>query len=296
MSKIKHIGVWFLALFITIAASIYQKTTGPTYPKKVNVEFSDASYSFKLIRTQEIGTPCNVDVDLNGDTEIEANIFYKRLGVKEGWTELKMEERTINEKAFFGKGPEKKVLTAVLPEQPEAGKIQYFIELVKNGEIHFIEKEKPVVIRFKGAVPLYILIPHIFFMFSAMLLASVAAIYFFLKDYDRVKNFGTRTFGALFFGGMVLGPIVQKFAFSEYWTGIPFGWDLTDNKTLIAFTASFIAVVVNWKANKRPILFLVATIVLYIIFTIPHSAFGSEFNYETGEVTQGLILPILGVF
>ena len=292
MSKIKHIAVWSLALFITLAASIYQKTTGPTYPKKVKVEFTDASYNFKLIRSQEIGTACNVDVDVKGE-DVQGTIFYKRLGVNESWTELAMETRIINDKQFFGKGVEMPVLTAILPEQPEAGKIQYFIELKKNEEVQFIEKEKPVVIRFKGAVPLYILIPHIFFMFSAMLLSSVSAIYFFAKDYDRVKNFGTRTFGALFFGGMVLGPIVQKFAFSEYWTGIPFGWDLTDNKTLIAFTASFIAVAVNWKNNKKPILFLIATIVLYIIFTIPHSAFGSEFNYETGKVIQGLVLPVL---
>ena len=292
MSKIKHIGVWFLALFITLAASVYQKTTGPTYPKKVKVEFTDASYNFQLIRSQEIGTACNVDVDVQGE-DVQGIIFYKRLGVNEAWTEKKMESRIINDKQFFGKGPEMPVLSAILPEQPEAGKIQYFIELKKNEEVQFIEKESPVVIRFKGAVPLYILIPHIFFMFSAMLLSSVTAIYFFAKDYDKVKNFGTRTLGALFFGGMVLGPIVQKFAFSEYWTGIPFGWDLTDNKTLIAFTASFIAVAVNWKNNKKPFLFLIATVVLYIIFTIPHSAFGSEFNYETGEVIQGLVLPIL---
>jgi len=293
MSKIKHIGVWVLALFITLAASVYQKTTGPTYPKKVKVEFSDATYNFNIVRSQEIGTDCHVDVDVNGE-DVQGKIFYKRLGVKEAWTELQMKTRITNEKQFFGTGREMSVLTAILPEQPEAGKIQYFIELIKNEEVQFIEKEKPVVIRFKGAVPLYILIPHIFFMFSAMLLSSVSAIYFFAKDYARVKNFGTRTFGALFFGGMVLGPIVQKYAFSEYWAGIPFGWDLTDNKTLIAFGASLLAVAVNWKANKKPILFLVATVVLYIIFTIPHSAFGSEFNYETGEVIQGLVLPVLG--
>ena len=295
MNKLKHIGVWVLALFITLVASVYQKTTGPTYPKKVKVEFSDTTYQFKLIRSQEIGTPCSVNVDVNGD-KLEGTVFYKRLGVNEAWTEVSMQNQRINEKAFWGEGDEKLVLSAILPEQPEAGKIQYFIQLTKNKEVQFVEKEQPVVIRFKGAVPLFVLIPHIFFMFSAMLLASASAIYFLIKNYDKAKNFGTRSFGALLFGGMILGPIVQKFAFSEYWTGIPFGWDLTDNKTLIAFAASAIAVGVNWKNNKKPILFLFATIVLYIIFTIPHSAFGSEFNYDTGEVVQGVVLPIISVF
>ena len=45
------------------------------------------------------------------------------------------------------------------------------------------------------------------------------------------------TMGSLFLGGMLLGPIVQNFAFGDYWTGIPFGWDLTDNKTLLAAIA-----------------------------------------------------------
>ena len=35
-------------------------------------------------------------------------------------------------------------------------------------------------------------------------------------------------------GGFILGPLVQNYAFGELWTGVPFGWDLTDNKTLIA--------------------------------------------------------------
>jgi len=288
MNILKHIGVWVLAFIITIGAAIYQRTTGPTYPKKINLQFSNSNYNFKLIRTQEIEDTCFLDVDVKGDN-IKGSIFFKRLGVNEAWTEKTLEPRTVHEKAFFGEGKEKTVLSAVLPEQPEAGKIQYFLQLEKNGEIQFIEKEHPVVIRFKGAVPWYILAPHIFFMFSAMLLSTVTAIYFFTKDYDKVRNFGMRTFGALFLGGMILGPIVQKYAFSEFWTGIPWGWDLTDNKTLIAFTAWVVAVLVNRKENKKPILFLIATIVLYLVYSIPHSAFGSEFNYETGKVIQGMI-------
>jgi hypothetical protein len=295
MQKLKHISFWILAVLITVGAAYYQRTTGPTYPKKVELSFSDAQYHLKLIRSQEIGKPCYIDIDVNGD-QIKGKLFYKRLGVKEGWTERILEERSKKVKAFFGEGPEQKVLSTILPEQPEAGKLQYFIELNKNEEIQFIAKEKPIVIRFKGHVPAYILAPHIFFMFFAMLLASITAIYYFAKDYDRTKYFGIRTFFSLFIGGMVLGPLVQKFAFSEFWTGVPFGWDLTDNKTLIAFTAWTIAMVFNFKGNKKPILWLIATLVLYAIYTIPHSAFGSEFNYETGKVTQGFIMPLLGIY
>jgi len=30
---------------------------------------------------------------------------------------------------------------------------------------------------------------------------------------------------------------VQHYAFGQLWTGVPFGWDLTDNKTLLAALA-----------------------------------------------------------
>ena len=50
----------------------------------------------------------------------------------------------------------------------------------------------------------------------------------------------------LFAGGMILGPVVQNFAFGELWTSVPFSWDLTDNKTLVAFTFWIIAVTGNW--------------------------------------------------
>jgi hypothetical protein len=49
---------------------------------------------------------------------------------------------------------------------------------------------------------------------------------------------------------MILGPVVQKFAFGEYWTGFPFGTDLTDNKTLIAFIGWIIALVAVFKSEK----------------------------------------------
>jgi hypothetical protein len=87
---------------------------------------------------------------------------------------------------------------------------------------------------------------------------------------------------------MILGPLVQKFAFGELWTGVPFGWDLTDNKTLIALIFWILAVLMNRKKD-RPIYTALAAVVLLLVFSIPHSMFGSELDYSSGEVTQGLI-------
>ena len=83
--------------------------------------------------------------------------------------------------------------------------------------------------------------------------------------------------------------IVQYCAFGEFWTGVPFGWDLTDNKTLIALFFWVLAVIMNRK-KERPFYVALAAIVLLLVYSIPHSMFGSQLNYESGSVSQGIIM------
>jgi uncharacterized BrkB/YihY/UPF0761 family membrane protein len=110
-----------------------------------------------------------------------------------------------------------------------------------------------------------------------------------LFNQRKYKIYGLLTLVILFIGGIILGPIVQKYAFGELWTGVPFGWDLTDNKTLIAFVFWIIAVLMNRKKEHKAWT-IIASVVLILIFSIPHSLFGSELDYESGKVVQGLIL------
>jgi hypothetical protein len=113
-------------------------------------------------------------------------------------------------------------------------------------------------------------------------LAGITAIF----GHKEQKKYGLWTLWLLMAGGMILGPLVQKFAFGDFWTGIPFGWDLTDNKTLIAILAWIAAVIMNRKQERRAYT-IAAALVLLIVYSIPHSLFGSELDFATGTVTQG---------
>jgi hypothetical protein len=93
---------------------------------------------------------------------------------------------------------------------------------------------------------------------------------------------------------LIMGPLVQKYAFNELWTGVPYGWDLTDNKTLIAFLAWLIAYWVSRKQESR-IAIIAAMVVTIVIFSIPHSLFGSQLDPATGKIIQGTILPYLSL-
>ncbi len=267
----KTIFYWLLAIIITLSAAVYQRATGPTYPKKINFTFADQQYKTKLLRSNSSTKPCEVSVNIN-DPRVQGKILYKRYPSSDDFIEITMVRDGEN-------------LIAHLPNQSPAGKLEYFVKLYEAETENEILNTGSVVIRFKGDVPAAVLIPHIFFMFFGMLFANLTGLLALGKK-EKHKIYGIVTLIFIAISGMTLGPVVQKFAFGELWTGVPFGWDLTDNKTLVAFIFWILAVVGNWKKD-RPYLSILAAIVTLIIFSIPHSAFGSELDYSTGVIGQG---------
>ena len=253
---------WILAIVITLVLSIYQRMTGPTYPKKVTIELDGENYKVKLPRS---GVQQDEIVTLKGvPSGIGAKIHYRRYPTTNDYTTA----------AFVYKDS---VWQAALPVQPVAGKLQYYITVAGKDYL----KDEPIVIRFRNDVPASILIPHILLMFGAMLFA----VYTFLlvvtrKDYKRWLKI---TVATLFVGGFILGPLVQHAAFGPWWAGFPYGTDLTDNKTLISFIFFLAALAtLKWKYNKWVV--CLAVLMMIAVFTIPHSAYGSEYDYTTQQL------------
>jgi hypothetical protein len=249
---------WFLAVIITLALSIYQRMTGPTHPKKVDIELRGDNYQIKLPRS---GVQKDEIVTLKDITAVvKSQLHYRRYPTTNDYT-------TVD---FQWTGA---AWQAALPVQPIAGKLQYYLTV--DGKDYL--KDEPVIIRFRNDVPAYILIPHILLMFGAMLFA----VYTFLlvvtrKEYRKWLKI---TVATLFVGGFIFGPLVQHAAFGPWWTGFPYGTDLTDNKTLISFLFFLAALAtLKWKYNKWIV--SLAVLVMIAVFTIPHSAYGSEYDYE----------------
>jgi uncharacterized membrane protein len=264
---------WLLAFIITIAAAYYQRKTGPTYAKEINITLDDKNHEIELPRSHGGDDVCPVELEI-ADNNVQGELFYRKYPTNENWQSILLKR-------------EGKLLTGSLPHQPPAGKLEYFLKLsTRNEELDLFENN-PVIIRFKGSVPAGVLIPHIIIIFAAMLLSNFAGIIAFMK-HPKQRFYGRITLALLFLGGLILGPMVQFHAFGEYWTGIPFGWDLTDNKLLVAFIFWVIAVAGNGKREK-PSLTVLAAVILLIIYSIPHSMFGSELDPETGEVISGMV-------
>lgn len=266
--------LWILAVIITLAAAIYQRSTGPTYSKKIPFNLMGKQYTGEFPRSHEGEDSCRIT--LNIPDQANARLYFKRYPTNEKYRIQPFRKKDGRQ-------------IAALPPQPPAGKIQYFIEIQSDQKKVFIARHKPIVIRFKGEVATGVLIPHILIMFAAMLFSTVAGL-FAAAGISRFRIYGVITLILLAVGGFVFGPAMQYQAFGEAWTGIPFGWDLTDNKTLIAFLGWLTAVISNRKRH-RPRDYIIAAILLLIVYSIPHSLMGSEYDYSTGQVTTGMILP-----
>ena len=276
----KKIILWSLALIITLAAAVYQRHTGPTYPKELKINLNSKEYDLKLVRSLALNERSEVKLDIN-DPAIKAKLFFKRYKSNDEYQAVDF--KFLSEIGFKG-------FYAEVTQQPAAGKIQYYFEITDGKGTQTYLKDIPVVIRFKGSVPAYILIPHILFMFVAMLFSTLAGLMSVIK-YPAYKQYSIYTLALFIAGGLVLGPIVQLYAFGDLWTGIPFGWDLTDNKTLIALIFWVLAVLMNRK-KERPFYTALAAFVLLLVYSIPHSMFGSELDINSGQVTQGIILSL----
>jgi len=262
--------IWIFAIIFTVVIAGYQRRTGPTYPVKVKKEIGQTVIRTELIRTYDGQGDAKVILNIP-DTSIKGKVQFRRFKSYDNWTSAPM----------IRKGDS---LIASLPHQAISGKVMYHISLIKGKE-EFLLNDDPAVLRYKGHVPMVILLPHILIIFLAMLFSTITGLEAITKG-KHTFLYTWITIITLFFGGLVLGPLVQKLSFGVYWAGWPFGHDLTDNKSVVAFLFWVIALIVQYRNRDRKFWTLLASIVLLIVFLIPHSLLGSEIDYTKLPKTE----------
>lgn len=280
----KKVLFWILAIVITLGASVYQRMTGPTNPKYVETSIAGEDYKFKLPRSGG-ETDCSVVLKGFGSQQMQDSLGMSVDAVMH-WRKYPSSDDFIAVRMM----PAEEGLTAFLPAQPQAGKLEYYIEIqtFRKDEVQALKTrtmlcyDDPLIIRFKGDVPAWALIPHILCMFISMLFGAYAFLCA-LTNMPQYRRYTILSFVLLALGGFVLGPIVQKYAFDVYWSGFPFGSDLTDNKTLFAGLA-LLAAVVTGKYRWNRWVVVVAMVVMFAVFSIPHSMRGSQLNHQTGVI------------
>lgn len=257
----RRITLWIVTIIVTLFLGVYQRVTGPTYPVKGKAY----GIHYRLLRSHNTGE----DACVRLKTPYEGWIEYRRHKTNDPWEKIPMKRNG-------------EFIVGCLPSQPPAGKLDYMVFLNMNGEKKAL-RGNPVTIRFKGKVPLGILLTHIIVIFMAMAFATRAGLEAIFGD--NLKPYVLWTFYLFLAGAFVLGPLVQKYAFGVFWSGFPFGIDLTDNKALLALIFWLIPYLRALKGRVRRRDVIIAWVIMLVVFLIPHSLLGSELKYT--DSTKG---------
>lgn len=287
LSQFRSFLLWLLSAAIAIAIFFHQNRTGPTYPLRGSVETKQGAVAFIFLRSEEIGTGLQIMLKEPLPTGLAGTVTWRRYKSQDAWTRTAMTAGTFR---FTRRGEveEARGLGVVLPSLPErAGKYEYFVHLDDGSGARSVTGEKPIFARYKAPVPRWVLVPHILAIFISLTLALRTGLQAFSGG--PLKGLLWATVASLLLGAFVLGPIVQHYAFGVWWSGVPFGYDWTDNKVLVELAAWVVAAMLMQHPRRERIAVLGATLVTLAIYLIPHSVFGSEYDYTrgTGHGTAG---------
>ncbi|MGB2768484.1 MAG: hypothetical protein WBC88_02020 [Candidatus Zixiibacteriota bacterium] len=168
----------------------------------------------------------------------EVRLVYK-IGKDGEYQSVKMSPKPGEENAY----------AATIPHHPKSTKAWYFLEAatVREGSLVKVtlpERDsgqvRPIRLKFRGEVPLYIIIPHIVSIFAAIFFATLTL--FSAIELKKGKTTLKKsvklcavTLLFLFIGFFPFGWAMNYFAFGVLWEAFPFGRDVTDNKSQIMF-------------------------------------------------------------
>ncbi|MCJ7508420.1 MAG: hypothetical protein MUO85_06775 [candidate division Zixibacteria bacterium] len=240
-------------------------------------------YAIKLFYKIDDGVYKSVDfVPLEGDSTSK---FIVHISEKGELTSGQLVQKTESTLRFV----------ANIPTQ-EKGKRAYYYIMVEDeqgNKVTLPDKietiDPPFMLKFKGEVPLVVIIAHVFGMTAGLFFTFLA--FFFAIDTllgkDVLKRLGFSIFFSaisVFVGGMLVGGMVTHYTFGGYWEGVPIGWDITDNKTLIIFLYWLIMLFLMkgtiFKKDEKLNLLkpkslatftLIGVILTILLYLVPHS-------------------------
>jgi hypothetical protein len=279
--RLTNVLLWLLAIIITLGVFAYQDKTGPTYPLESSIETSAGTVHFKFMRSETIGKDLQIIIVDPVPEGITGYVKYRRYKSDEDWQTMPLTpgsfevSRHGSTEAMTGLGTE-------LPSlQERAGKYEYFVYLQNGDDEPFsVTGEKPVYARYKGEVPATVIVIHVLVIFLSFMLAFRTTFEALIDG--NYKWMIWATLGSFLLGAFIFGPWVQWYAFGVWWSGIPFGYDWTDNKVLLELVFWVWAAIANRGDRRSAKSVYLAMLVTLLVYFIPHSIFGSEYDYRTG--------------
>jgi len=273
--------LWLAAVALTLAAFTWQDKTGPTYPLDGTIDTARGPVHFEFVRSETIGNELPLVFLEPVPGGIQGRVRYRRFKSNDEWAIAPMRPGDFR---YTRRGRASTIsgVGANLPSLTQrAGKYEIFVDIDDGSGFVSITGDQPILARYKGAVPTWALITHIFVIFTSMAFA-IRTVLEALVD-GNYRWLIIATIVSFLLGAFFLGPLAQWYAFGVWWAGIPFGYDWTDNKVLVSLFAWGLAAWANRGGRRSRSSVYAAGVVTLLVYFIPHSLFGSEFDYRTGK-------------
>ncbi len=189
MTRGKSISLWIISIIIMVFVVVYQKTTGPTYPVKgeINIEGIEVDYS---LPTSNDGEYTKLVYLIDESKSITGTYKIRRFKSHDEWSNFELIRS--GDTLYFE-----------IPHQPAAGKVMYHVFLKKGDKPAVALTENPIILRFRDAVPFSIVLLHIIFIFATITLSTRTG-FEALYNGNKVKIFTILTLISLIIGGFVL--------------------------------------------------------------------------------------------
>lgn len=261
-----------IAVVLTLIVIASARRFGPNRPYEVKASSSSFTLSHEAPRGHSGEGPAKlglkVDADEGKATEISVELLGRIKGDRE-WENI---------------GPsreEEGTYIFEIPAKPWGTRYFYKFQGRLGDEPPITlcrEGGEPMMVKFKGSVPAWLLILHIVAMFGGFFLLIWSALHALRlaaggDDERKAAPLAWWAWAVMFIGGVPLGFAMNWYAFGVLWEAFPFGGDVTDNKTQIALIIWGIAslALTLKRGRKSGVFAVVIALVVLALFLIPHS-------------------------
>ena len=200
--------LWIAALALMVGAAVWQRLTGPTHPRRGTTAIAGQDVRWRLLRSSVSGEPFMVA--LPAPEGVTGAVHYRRYPTDEPFREVRDEPRRA-ERSWASCRP-----------SPRPGSSSTTSRSRRPPGRSGSPRASPSSCASRATCRPCVLIPHVVTMFVSMMIGIRAALAAALGR-PEARRYAWVAVVGIAIGGLVLGPIVQKYAFGAYWTGWPFG-------------------------------------------------------------------------
>lgn len=266
-----------LSAVLTIVLLGVSRKMSTRNPQEIIREFDGVKATHTTITESKLGVMPVVTVYVIGDqaAHVDGVLYYAAdKGIEQSTTMNHSNDTT---------------LVGNLPAGEIGERLVYRLELTQDGGLKASmapAKERGYLLKYKGPVSAFVLIPHILLMFGGVFCSFMALFYGFdlILGKKKVKQAAIAvllSFFCGFIGGVLIGIEVTHQVFGGGWGGWPIGDDVTDTKTEIYLLFWLVTMIFGWSGlNGRKLkisnktfgtMIIVSFIVTLAAFLIPHS-------------------------